>query len=82
MSAQLSILQALAKLEADNGAGALCTVVRSQGSTPRHTTSKMLVYPDGSIVGTVGGGEMENRASCGRRSRQSRMASRVTWSIK
>ena len=40
---------------------ALCTIVRSQGSTPRHTTSKMLVYPDGQIIGTVGGGELENR---------------------
>ena len=36
-------------------------VVRSKGSTPRHSGSKMLVYPDGSIVGTVGGGELENR---------------------
>jgi xanthine dehydrogenase accessory factor len=61
MSAQVSVVQALAKLENGNGAGALCTVVRSTGSTPRHTTSKMLVYPDGTIVGTVGGGEMESR---------------------
>lgn len=58
---KLSINQALAQLENDNGAGVLCTIVRSQGSTPRHTTSKMLVYPDGSIIGTVGGGELENR---------------------
>ena len=57
----LTVYQALARLETDNGAGALCTIVRSQGSTPRHTTSKMLVYPDGSIIGTVGGGELENR---------------------
>lgn len=56
-----SIYQAMAQLERENGAGAICTIVRSQGSTPRHTTSKMLVYPDGSIIGTVGGGEMENR---------------------
>ena len=35
-------------------AGALCTVVRSQGSTPRHASSKMLVYPDGSIAGHGG----------------------------
>ncbi|MDI6693779.1 MAG: XdhC family protein [Anaerolineales bacterium] len=56
-----SVFQALAELEARNGAGALCMVVRSKGSTPRHTGSKMLVYPDGSIVGTVGGGELENR---------------------
>ena len=57
----MSVYQALARLEVENGAGALCTIVHSQGSTPRHTGSKMLVYPDGSIVGTVGGGELESR---------------------
>lgn len=57
----MSVFQALADLELQNNAGALCTIVRSRGSTPRHTGSKMLVYPDGSIVGTVGGGEVENR---------------------
>ena len=36
-------------------------MVRSQGSTPRHSTSKMLVYEDGNFIGTVGGGELENR---------------------
>lgn len=56
-----SIYRALVKLEEKNGSAALCTVVRSQGSTPRHSTSKMLVYKDGSILGTVGGGELENR---------------------
>jgi len=55
-----SLFQALAELEIRNGAGALCTVIRSLGSTPRHATSKMLVYPNRSIIGTVGGGEMEN----------------------
>jgi len=56
-----SIFQALAELESKNESAALCTVVRSQGSTPRNSTSKMLVYEDGSIIGTVGGGELENR---------------------
>lgn len=56
-----SVFQALAELESKNEAGALCVVVRHKGSTPRSAGSKMLVYPDGSIVGTVGGGEMENR---------------------
>ncbi len=41
--------------------GALCTIVESQGSTPRGAGSKMLVYEDASIHGTVGGGEVENR---------------------
>ena len=57
----MTLYQALVDLEKSNGAGALCTIVRSHGSTPRHTTSKMLVYPDGHILGTVGGGEVENR---------------------
>lgn len=56
-----SIYQALADIERDNQLAALCTVVRSQGSTPRRATTKMLVFPDGSFLGTVGGGEMENR---------------------
>jgi xanthine dehydrogenase accessory factor len=57
----MSIYQDLAELERRNLAGALCTIISSHGSTPRHTGSKMLVYPDGSIRGTVGGGELENR---------------------
>jgi xanthine dehydrogenase accessory factor len=55
------IFEALAELERKNEPGALCTIVRSVGSTPRHAGSKMLVYPDGHIAGTVGGGEMESR---------------------
>jgi len=57
----MSVYRALAKLEEGNRPGALCTVIRSQGSTPRHAGSKMLIYPDGSIVGTIGGGEIESR---------------------
>jgi xanthine dehydrogenase accessory factor len=57
----MSIYRALLELEDKNEPGALCTIVRSQGSTPRRATSKMLVYADGSITGTVGGGELENR---------------------
>ena len=56
-----TIYQALFELEKDNGSAALCTVVRSEGSTPRHVGSKMLVYPDGTFIGTVGGGDLEHR---------------------
>jgi xanthine dehydrogenase accessory factor len=56
-----SIYQALAELEKNNESAALCTVTGSEGSTPRHVGSKMLVYPNGHIIGTVGGGELENR---------------------
>src|SRR3970040_1718643 len=56
-----SIYQALSELEHSHESAALCTVVSSQGSTPRHVGSKMLVYPDGRFIGTVGGGDLENR---------------------
>jgi xanthine dehydrogenase accessory factor len=56
-----SIYQALAELEQTHQSAALCTVVKTSGSTPRHSTSKMLVYANGGILGTVGGGELENR---------------------
>ncbi|MDD2922877.1 MAG: XdhC family protein [Anaerolineales bacterium] len=57
----LSIYQALAEIEANNESAALCTVIESKGSTPRHVGSKMLVYPDGKFIGTVGGGDLEHR---------------------
>lgn len=56
-----SIYQALTELEKNNESAALCTVVKSEGSTPRHVGSKMLVYPDGKFLGTVGGGDLEHR---------------------
>ena len=76
----MSVYRALAELEDKNGAGALCILIRSQGSTPRHTGSKMLVYPDGTIAGTVGGGELESRV-IQLRFRRSRTANRRWWSI-
>lgn len=56
-----SIYLALTELEKKNESAALCTVVKSEGSTPRHVGSKMLVYPDGKFIGTVGGGDLEHR---------------------
>ncbi len=38
---------------------ALATIVKATGSTPREAGTKMLVYPDGSIVDTIGGGSLE-----------------------
>ena len=57
----MSIWKALAEIETKNLTGALCTIVNSQGSTPRHVGSKMIVYVDGHTFGSVGGGEMESR---------------------
>jgi xanthine dehydrogenase accessory factor len=57
----MSIYSRLAALEAEGKRAVLVTVVAARGSVPRHEGSKMLVLPDGSIEGTIGGGEMENR---------------------
>lgn len=39
---------------------ALVTVAAARGSTPREAGTKMLVYADGRIAGTVGGGRLES----------------------
>ena len=39
----------------------LATIVAAQGSTPRGPGAKMLIRPDGSTLGSVGGGAMENQ---------------------
>ncbi len=43
-----------------HGRLAMATVVSAVGSTPRETTARMLVLPDGSTVGTIGGGKFES----------------------
>lgn len=55
------VLRALADLPQNGAAAALCTIIQAKGSTPRKAGAKMLVYADGSIVGTIGGGEIEGR---------------------
>ena len=47
---------------AQNGQPAvLATIIARHGSTPREVGSKMLLLPDGTTVGSVGGGIMEYR---------------------
>ena len=43
-------------------AAALVTIVSTTGSTPQRIGAKMLVFADGRIVGTIGGGCYENDA--------------------
>lgn len=40
---------------------ALATVVQVRGSAPRHAGTRMLVWPDGHIVGTIGGATLEEK---------------------
>lgn len=55
------IYQKLSEIIGKGETTALCTVVETYGSVPRHAGSKMLVFPDGHIQGTIGGGEVEER---------------------
>ncbi len=57
----MSILSVAGELEEKGVPAALCTIIQSTGSTPRHTGSKMIVHPDGSISGSVGGGLIEKQ---------------------
>jgi len=39
----------------------LASLVRVRGSSPRHGSARMLIWPDGRIAGTIGGGTLEWR---------------------
>ena len=52
----LNFMRAVVKAAAAPGPSVLATIVATRGSTPRKAGSRMLVHPDGSIEGTVGGG--------------------------
>lgn len=54
-----SIYQYMAKLEQEGREFAVCTVIDAQGSSPGRTNFKMVVLPDGTQHGTVGGGKLE-----------------------
>ena len=57
----MGLFDRLAEMEREGGIGVLATVIKTHGSVPRREGSKMLIFPDGSIEGTIGGGEMEGR---------------------
>src|SRR3990167_1987170 len=57
-----SILRRIADLEDTGAKAAIVTVVRTSGSTPREIGTRMLVLPDGSTEGTIGGGRVELEA--------------------
>lgn len=53
------LMEKVAMLTRQNETFALAMIIESKGSTPRHV-GKMIVYRDGSIDGTVGGGLSEH----------------------
>ena len=55
------IYRRLSEMVEQGQGGVLATVIRTRKSTPRHEGSKMIILPDGSVVGSVGGGAAEAR---------------------
>lgn len=58
----LQIYEEIVRLAREAIPSALATVVESAGSSPRKAGAKMLVREDGTILGTVGGGKVEQEA--------------------
>ncbi len=56
-----NIYQKISELFKENKLCVLATIITQSGSSPRGPGSKMIILEDGSIVGTVGGGLLENR---------------------
>ncbi len=53
--------QYIIEIENSNKKAVLCTVIATKGSTPRKSGSKMIVFENGKIVGTIGGGALEKK---------------------
>ncbi|MFO7951547.1 MAG: XdhC/CoxI family protein [Bacillota bacterium] len=53
------ITQELLRCLEQNKPAALVTIVSTTGSTPARPGAKMIIYADGSITGTIGGGRLE-----------------------
>lgn len=53
---QEKVLQELERLEEVDGKAVLATIITAQGSTPRKPGAQMIIFPDGTLKGTIGGG--------------------------
>jgi len=56
------LIERIAELKKQGKTFCIVTVVCSQGATPRKAGARGLVFPDGTIKGTVGGGSIELEA--------------------
>lgn len=55
------IFEEIVKIRSEGSSAALATVIKTEGPTPREEGSKMLIRSDGAILGSIGGGTLENR---------------------
>ena len=59
----MEFYQQLLKAKKENKVYAVATVVQTEGNTPRKAGAKMIVFADGSIFGSVGGGVVEAKVN-------------------
>ena len=57
----MPILRELLDLVENGGSAVLATIIETDRSVPRHAGTKMLILPDSTTSGTIGGGELEAR---------------------
>lgn len=55
------IFETLAGLQKAGKPAAIAIVIRTEGSAPRKPGAKMIILKDGKTVGTLGGGDLENK---------------------
>jgi xanthine dehydrogenase accessory factor len=55
----MEIYMEMAKRLQKGGRAAMATIIKTKGSTPQQLGAKMVVFDDGSFIGTVGGGCVE-----------------------
>jgi|MDSW01.2.fsa_nt_gb xanthine dehydrogenase accessory factor len=53
------IFERVLQMQENGERGVLVTVVRADGSTPRKVGTRMLIFENGEISGTIGGGQVE-----------------------
>lgn len=57
----MNLIRKIEQIRERNEKAALCIIVSTKGSTPRKVGAKMIVREDGSIYGTIGGGNLEKK---------------------
>lgn len=56
-----NIFEKITEIQKSSQEAVVCTIVNTKGSTPRKVGAKMIVYADGKIFGTIGGGDLEQK---------------------
>jgi len=56
-----NLFETIVDLNKSGKPAALAIIIKTKGSTPRKAGAKMIVLKDGKTIGTMGGGDLENR---------------------